>query len=220
VASGPGSLRHRNFRWRNWQFCVLRFLLPHVAARMRSTVSPRRLRPRVCAVAATGVDLAWICIPNGSASPADRRHRFREDSCRPRFGFLSVAIWWALFSIPLFATVREPAVKADAAAPRSKAPLKSGLPEVACNVPRVEKLPQRIPDASSRSWCIMTESEPSSGWQPFILQAASAWDKRRCSPAVLLTQFVGVPLPSSSACSPPGMAPGIPFSLPWSFTQD
>ena len=54
------------------------------------------------------LNLAWILAPGAFGLPAGEGLGARAASLPARLAFLSVAVWWALFSIPLFRRVPEP----------------------------------------------------------------------------------------------------------------
>src|SRR5688500_5076370 len=55
------------------------------------------------------LNLAWILAPGVFGLPSGEGIGARAASLPARLAFLSVAVWWALFSIPLFRRVPEPA---------------------------------------------------------------------------------------------------------------
>ncbi len=59
------------------------------------------------------INLAWITSPGAFGLP--------DTSAGVRLSFLSVAIWWVVFSIPLFRVVPEPPVRLAQAMPLSRA---------------------------------------------------------------------------------------------------
>jgi UMF1 family MFS transporter len=58
-------------------------------------------------------NLAWIQMPALFGLPSGEGLTEREVTLPARLAFLSVAVWWALFSIPLFRTVPEPPVRIE-----------------------------------------------------------------------------------------------------------
>jgi UMF1 family MFS transporter len=59
------------------------------------------------------LNLAWIQMPGRFGLPAGEGLTEAEATLPARLAFLSVAAWWALFSIPLFRTVREPPLRIE-----------------------------------------------------------------------------------------------------------
>jgi MFS transporter, UMF1 family len=60
------------------------------------------------------LNLAWIQMPAAFGLPAGEGLTDSEATLPARLAFLSVAVWWALFSIPLFRRVPEPPVRIEA----------------------------------------------------------------------------------------------------------
>ncbi|MEM7310290.1 MAG: MFS transporter [Planctomycetota bacterium] len=61
-----------------------------------------------------GLNIAWIGNPELLGLPVGDDLSPAQKTLPVRLAFLSVAVWWALFSIPLFLRVPEPAAVADA----------------------------------------------------------------------------------------------------------
>jgi MFS transporter, UMF1 family len=59
------------------------------------------------------LNLAWILAPGMFGLPSGEGLTPEQQTLPVRLAFVSVGIWWALFSIPLFRTVREPAPKLE-----------------------------------------------------------------------------------------------------------
>jgi MFS transporter, UMF1 family len=59
------------------------------------------------------LNLAWIMAPGFFGLPSGDDLTPAESTLPARLAFVSVGIWWALFSIPLFRTVREPAPRLE-----------------------------------------------------------------------------------------------------------
>lgn len=57
------------------------------------------------------LNLAWIQKPEWFGLPHGPNLTPEQQTLPVRLAFLSVAIWWAIFSVPLFRQVREPAIK-------------------------------------------------------------------------------------------------------------
>ena len=90
-------------------------LLPHIAA-------PHEIDRVSAAGYAVGylggglllaLNLAWIQMPAAFGLPSGEGLSESEATLPARLAFLSVAAWWALFSIPLFRKVPEPSVRIE-----------------------------------------------------------------------------------------------------------
>jgi UMF1 family MFS transporter len=69
------------------------------------------------------VNLFWILKPHWFGLP--------DAGVASRLSFLSVAVWWVAFAIPLFRVVPEPPVHPDAAALRARGPLRASFAQLA-----------------------------------------------------------------------------------------
>ncbi len=58
-----------------------------------------------------GVNLAWIQFPQAFGLPSGEGLSSSEASLPARLAFVSVGVWWLVFSIPLFRRVPEPATR-------------------------------------------------------------------------------------------------------------
>ena len=85
-------------------------LLPHIA----SETEMDRVSTAGYAIGYTGggvllaLNLAWIQKPEWFGLPSGSGLTANEATLPARLAFLSVAVWWLIFSIPLFRGVREP----------------------------------------------------------------------------------------------------------------
>ena len=64
------------------------------------------------------LNLAWIQYPAWFGLPHGDGLTETQATLPSRLAFLSVAVWWAVFSIPLFLKIREPAVATVVGEPR------------------------------------------------------------------------------------------------------
>lgn len=69
------------------------------------------------------LNLAWIMKPGWFGLPSGPDLTPSQATLPARLAFLSVAVWWLVFSVPLFRTVPEPPVEAGARAARNGRPL-------------------------------------------------------------------------------------------------
>jgi UMF1 family MFS transporter len=70
------------------------------------------------------LNLAWIMKPGWFGLPSGEGLTPSQQTLPARLAFLSVAIWWAVFSIPLFRRVGEPKVKLESGEHRGQNPVK------------------------------------------------------------------------------------------------
>jgi MFS transporter, UMF1 family len=104
-------------------------LLPHIA----SEEEVDRVSTAGYAVGYLGgglllaVNLAWIVRPDLFGLPAGPDLTPAQASLPARLAFLSVAVWWLVFAIPLFRRVREPARRLEPEERAGSHPVASGL---------------------------------------------------------------------------------------------
>ena len=73
------------------------------------------------------LNLAWIQRPELFGLPSGPGLREAEATLPARLAFLSVAVWWALFSIPLFRRVPEPARRIEPDERAGESPVRAAL---------------------------------------------------------------------------------------------
>lgn len=97
----------------NGSFVFYESLLPHVAAKHEMD----RVSTAAYALGYIGgglllaLQLAWIMSPGTFGLPSGEGLTPEQSTLPSRLAFLSVAVWWVAFSIPLFRTVPEPPVR-------------------------------------------------------------------------------------------------------------
>jgi MFS transporter, UMF1 family len=99
----------------NGSFVFYEALLPHVAGKAEMD----RVSTAAYALGYIGgglllaLQLAWIMSPGTFGLPAGEGLTPEESTLPSRVAFLSVAVWWVVFSIPLFRVVPEPPVRLE-----------------------------------------------------------------------------------------------------------
>lgn len=73
------------------------------------------------------LNLAWITAPGAFGLPAGDGLSPSEATLPVRLAFLSVAIWWVVFAIPLFRTVPEPPRRLEADERPGESPVRAAL---------------------------------------------------------------------------------------------
>jgi UMF1 family MFS transporter len=97
----------------NGSFVFYEALLPHIA----SNEEVDRVSTAAYALGYVGgglllaVQLAWITSPGTFGLPSGEGLTEAQATLPTRLAFLSVAVWWVAFAIPLFRVIPEPAVK-------------------------------------------------------------------------------------------------------------
>ena len=130
------------------------------------------------------LNLAWISKPELFGLPAG-------GTLPARLAFLSVAVWWLLFSIPLFRRVREPAVKLEEDERRGENPVKVAFVRLAETFRELRKYRQAF--LMLVAYLIYSDGIGT------ITRMAAAYGAELKIPqsslmaAFLLVQFVGIP---------------------------
>lgn len=73
------------------------------------------------------LNLAWIQKPEWFGLPSGPNLTPAQQTLPARLAFLSVAVWWVVFSIPLFRRVSEPPVRLESGEKRGKNPVKAAF---------------------------------------------------------------------------------------------
>ena len=133
-------------------------------------------------------NLAWIAHPDWFGLPHGEGLTEREATLPTRLAFLSAALWWALFSVPLLLKVKEP-----------KAPKALGTGEVwarmAQQLTAKAPLPQEMPAAAWMLAAFLTYNEGIGT----IIKLAAIYGAEMGLPApamigsILIVQFTGIP---------------------------
>ena len=101
------------------------------------------------------LNLAWIMKPEWFGLPSGPNLTDAQATLPARLAFLSVAVWWMVFSIPLFRRVPEPAFRPDPEVPDPR-PGEDRIPPPDGDLPRAEALQagpahaRRVPDLQRR----------------------------------------------------------------------
>ena len=99
----------------NGSFVFYEALLPHIAR----TEEMDRVSTAAYALGYIGgglllaAQLAWITFPGKFGLPFGDNLTPEQSTLPARLAFLSVAVWWVAFSIPMFRVIPEPGVKLD-----------------------------------------------------------------------------------------------------------
>lgn len=135
-----------------------------------------------------GCNLAWIAHPDWFGLPHGQRLSEAEATLPTRLAFLSAALWWVLFSAPLFLRVREPGL-----------PKAAGTGELWARVARqlrsMAALPRECPAAA---WMLAAFLIYNEGIGT-IIKLAAIYGAELGLPApamigsILIVQFTGIP---------------------------
>jgi UMF1 family MFS transporter len=104
----------------NGSFVFYDALLPHVAKddEMDRVSTAGYALGYVGGGVLLALNLMWILHPAGFGLPSGENLTPDQQTLPTRLAFLSVAIWWLVFTIPLLRTVKEPPVRPDAGVAR------------------------------------------------------------------------------------------------------
>ncbi|MGH7580549.1 MAG: MFS transporter, partial [Gemmatimonadales bacterium] len=136
-------------------------------------------------------NLAWIMNPQWFGLPSGENLSASEATLPTRLAFLSVAIWWALFSIPLFRRVAEPPVRLETDESRGQPPIKAAFTRLGETFRELKKF--RNAFLMLLAFLIYND-----GIQT-IIKMATAYGteigigQSALISAILLVQFVGIP---------------------------
>ncbi len=130
------------------------------------------------------LNLAWILNPQWFGLPTDKNFP-------TRLAFLSVAIWWALFSIPLFRRVPEPPVRLETDESRGQSPIKAAFIRLGETFHELKKF--RNAFLMLLAFLIYNDGIGTIIRMATIYGAGIGLKEGDMIKAVLLTQFIGVP---------------------------
>ena len=92
------------------------------------------------------LNLAWIMKPAWFGLPSGDGLTPEQATLPTRLAFLSVAVWWLVFSIPLFRRVAEPPAAGDGRA--AGFPIRAAFAQLVGHRPRLAQPPPSVPDAA------------------------------------------------------------------------
>ena len=135
--------------------------------------------------------LIWISNPGWFGLPSGESLTPREETLPTRLAFLAVAIWWAVFSLPLFYNVPEPP-------PTRTSDEGPGESTLTIAVRRLKKTLGEIRQSPDALWMMIAFLLYNDGIQTIlrlatILGAARDFEAKTMIRSILLVQFVGIP---------------------------
>ncbi len=137
------------------------------------------------------LNLAWIQMPGRFGLPAGEGLTEAEATLPARLAFLSVAAWWALFSIPLFRRVPEPPLRIEVDERPGESPVRAAFVRLAETFRELRSYRQAF-------LLLLAFLVYNDGIQT-IIKMATAYGteigigESELITAVLMVQFVGVP---------------------------
>jgi UMF1 family MFS transporter len=137
------------------------------------------------------LNLAWIMQPAWFGLPSGDNLSDSDKTLPTRLAFLSVAIWWALFSIPLFRRVPEPPVRLESDESRGQAPIKAAFTRLGETFHELKKFKNAF--LMLLAFLIYNDGIGTIIRMATLYGAGIGLKENDMIAAVLLTQFVGVP---------------------------
>jgi UMF1 family MFS transporter len=137
------------------------------------------------------LNLLWIMRPEWFGLPSGDNLSPSVATLPTRLAFLSVAIWWALFSIPLFRRVPEPPVRLETDEARGQAPIRAAFTRLGETFHELKKF--RNAFLMLLAFLIYNDGIGTIIRMAALYGAGIGLDENNMIAAVLLTQFVGVP---------------------------
>jgi UMF1 family MFS transporter len=137
------------------------------------------------------LNLVWIMKPEWFGMASGENLTGAEATLPTRLAFLSVAIWWALFSIPLFRKVPEPPVRLESDESRGQSPIKAAFTRLGETFRELRKFKNAF--LMLLAFLIYNDGIGTIIRMATLYGAGIGLKENDMIAAVLLTQFVGVP---------------------------
>lgn len=137
------------------------------------------------------LNLAWIMQPAWFGLPTGDNLSDSDKTLPTRLAFLSVAIWWALFSIPLFRRVPEPPARLESDESRGQPPIKAAFIRLGETFHELKKFKNAF--LMLLAFLIYNDGIGTIIRMATLYGAGIGLKENDMIAAVLLTQFVGVP---------------------------
>ncbi|MGZ8899617.1 MAG: MFS transporter [Limisphaerales bacterium] len=137
------------------------------------------------------LNLAWIMQPGWFGLPSGPNLSESDATLPTRLAFLSVAVWWALFSIPLFRRVPEPPVRLESDESKGQSPIKAAFIRLGETFRELKKFKNAF--LMLLAFLIYNDGIGTIIRMATLYGAGIGLKENDMIAAVLLTQFVGVP---------------------------
>jgi MFS transporter, UMF1 family len=137
------------------------------------------------------LNLAWIEFPQWFGLPHGENLTDAQATLPARLAFLSVAVWWLAFSIPLFLKVPEPAAQPNAQTAGQRQPLRRAFAQLRSTIGALRTYRQA-------GWMLLAFLVYNEGIGTIIKMAAIygaeiGLDPSAMIASILIVQFVGIP---------------------------
>jgi UMF1 family MFS transporter len=137
------------------------------------------------------LNLAWIMKPQWFGLPSGESLSPSQETLPTRLAFVAVAIWWALFSVPLFRRVPEPPVRLETDESRGQSPIKAAFTRLGETFRELRKFKNAF--LMLLAFLIYNDGIGTIIRMATLYGAGIGLKENDMIAAVLLTQFVGVP---------------------------
>ncbi|HEX7862790.1 MAG TPA: MFS transporter [Verrucomicrobiae bacterium] len=137
------------------------------------------------------VNLLWIMQPGWFGLPSGEGLTSSQTTLPTRLALLSVAVWWVVFSIPLFRRVPEPPVRRESDESRDQSPIKAAFTRLGETFHELKKF--RNAFLMLLAFLIYNDGIGTIIRMATLYGAGIGLKENDMIAAVLLTQFVGVP---------------------------
>ena len=137
------------------------------------------------------LNLAWIQKPSWFGLPSGAGLDDRQATLPVRLVFLSVALWWLIFSIPLFLKVPEPKGQGDGGPSRAVAMLRASLGRLARSAREIRRYRQGF--LMLLAFLIYNDGIGTIIRMATVYGAEIQIDQGTLIGSILLVQFVGIP---------------------------
>ncbi|CAN5465720.1 MFS transporter [soil metagenome] len=137
------------------------------------------------------INLAWIVRPDLFGLPSGPGLSPREATLPARLALLSVAVWWLLFSIPLFRRIPEPPRKLEPGESRRESPVRASIVRIRQTISELRHYKQAF--LMLIAFLIYGDGIGTIIGMAAIYGAEIGLPAAAMMGAILITQFVGVP---------------------------
>ena len=173
-SASPRRRRSTSPRAERWAFALAIFVIGNVAVTSSlafyNALLPAVAQPHeIDRVSTAGFGLGYLgggllLAANLAMISAPERFGIPDAGTAVRLSFVSVAVWWALFSLPLLRSVKEPVARVEPGEDASRGPAARGARAARRDVPRAARTTRTPACCCSPSWSTTTPSTPSSRW--------------------------------------------------------
>lgn len=137
------------------------------------------------------LNLAWIEFPRWFGLPYGEGLTESEATLPTRLAFLSVAVWWLVFSIPLFLRISEPAARSKRNGSEARQPLRHSFAQLRATIGALREYKQA--GLMLAAYLIYNEGIGTIIKMAAIYGAEIGLETGAMVGSILLVQFIGIP---------------------------